>query len=325
MFIDGRKLLGMADEVAVSGAYSAVVLSNGDFNVRVKNITYGPEINEAKRAYNTGDFGKFESIMGKRKGSISWDVDLAPAVDDSAGSNLGSAPAWADMLEGCGWSATAFSQSWQIQTVATKTAETRTIGVYEIEEGAVASAQQNFIQLAGAMGNVQIILNEIGEFLTLHFEYQGRLEAISDTAAGSAFSGGGYDTSKPVGLLGSTLTAFGSAIDPDSMTIDCQNQLAYIVDPAKGQGVKGVNVTNREPTLTVNPYRQLDSYNTYFSKWVSSTTGAFAASVGTNLSINAAAVQIANAYQAGERDGNTIDEISLNILRGSPELRITQA
>ena len=314
-FINTRKILGLGIEATQgSGNYSAVpTMTASHFNFRTYNIVYSPEINMAKRAYATGDYAKYEEIAGKRLCGVTFDVDLAPVSTASSGASLGNAPAWGKVAECCGLSATASGNSYSLITSKYMTNRTATIQINEWDEG--ASAQQFFVKIAGAMGTMKMIMDEVGYFVRMSFDFKGRLESMSDIAKGSIITPVMSNSTKATGVLSATISAISQTLDCEKIEFDLGNTLGILVNPAGATGIKGANIVDTEPTLTADPTMKLLATDAFYTTWTGNTTGAFNMTVGTNLQMNAGALQLQNAYQPGDRDGNVVNNLTFGAKR----------
>ena len=319
----GKRTIG---HVLEATPYSAVTLSAGDFDFRPYNITTSPEIEMAERFYATSNFDRYESIAGKRMGTIGFSFDLAPYTINS-GASAATAPNWGRILESGGLLATAQTATgYTWDTSVHNTNKTATILMQDIEEGNPASAVGLGVTLSGAMCTLKLVLEAVGKPVRADVEFKGRI-SIADIAAGAVKIPTGQSTVKSPGVLSSTITAFGSAVDIDSMELDFGNVLATIPAPAEAGGYLGVNITDVNPNMTLDPSLKRDTAGDgFWTKWTNETTGAFSMTIGGNITLSLPAIQINDAYKTADRDGNITNPITLNGTRHAslPVVRLLQ-
>lgn len=317
MFFSQKKVVGLKIEYT---AYDVETLDVGDFDFRAYNITYTPTIAEIKRKYATCDYDSFTSVMGKQSGTVGFHVDMAPHPN---GAQL--APEWGKILQSCGYKITVFgSTGVSYVPHADYSTVTATIEVRETDEGTTPT--QVRLLYAGCVGNVNFILDEIGNPLRAEFEFTGRLEAIDDIAFGNKICPTGFDQSEPAGVLASTITAFGEAQALDKVAINTGNQVELVTAPEKSQGVKGAAIVNRESTMQIDPYLEKIATSDHYSRWSGATSGAYSMTVGADITVSAPAIQITKAYGGADRSGITVNTLDMILTRnaGNDSLEILQ-
>lgn len=292
-----------------STPYTAETLGGGDYDFRARDIECGPEIEEYKRLYATGDYGAFNSIMGKRKGTVSFAVDMAPS-----GTNT-TPPEWGKILKACAVSETIGGSNVTYKGDAQENNTPATIEIVDRDEG--SSPTQVVTKLAGCMGNGRIIMDSLGQPVRLEVEFQGRLVSITDRESGSLITPSGFDNTLPDAVLSSTLTLFGEAQPLDKVTLDFGNDIQMALDPSSSDGYKGAYVVNRLPTLQIDPHLDTIANRGNYARWTGNTTGAFSMSVGSNVVISAPCAQIIKGYDGADRDGFTVNTIDCILTRTS--------
>lgn len=308
MFITGKRKMGFKPEAT---PYTAETLAVGDFDTRFYNVTYDLDIAEFKRKYATNDFAAFASVMGKRRGTITFSIDLAKAAA------VDTAPKWGDVLESCGFLETIVaSTSVAYVPKASKNATPATIEVRESQVNESSGAEEQLaIVLKGCMGNPQFIMDEVGMPVRMDFEFQGVIVSITDKTGGSVITPTGFDVATPDAVLASTLTAFTEVQDLDSLNINMNNEIEITSDPANAGGLRGAYITNREPTMVIDPYLQLVAARDHFTRWTGNTTGAFSMTVGSNLTLSAPAIQITKAFDGADRNGVVVNTLNFLLTR----------
>lgn len=306
MFVTQKRILGFKTE---GTPYNAETLTGADFDTRVRDITYSPEVAEYKRKYATGDFAYFASVKGKRTGTFSFTVDLAYSGNDTT------APKWGDLLEMCGFSETITSVV-EYKLDSTKDAVPGTFEIREREDE--GSTSQLTIKFSGCMGTVQFVLDEVGQPIKANFTFTGALISIEDDTGASIVVPSGFDTTCPDAVLSSTVVFDSVAQDIDSMTIDVANDVQLVTDPSRTQGVRGAQIVGREPTITFDPYLDSIADEDHWTRLnTTCVTGEYRITAGSNLQLTAHKVQLISAYDGADRNGVTVNTLNGILTRTS--------
>lgn len=298
--------------------FTAETLTSSDYDFRAFNVSYTPEIEAVARNYATGDYSAFSSIMGKRSMTVTFSVHM------NYSGTVTTAPEWGKLLQACGFSETVLASGVRYLPDSSQCAVPATI---EVQEEGCGSQDALILICSGAQGNVTFIMNNVGEPVQMDFEFTGVLYDVKDRANGSIINPGGFDSSEPEAVLGSTITVFGEAATVNSVNATLGNAVELFVDPAQTSGYRGAYITGREATISLDPYLEPIATNDHFGRWSGGTTGAFSMTVGSNLTISAPAVQITTAYAAADRNGISVNGIEGILTRGATgddELKILQ-
>ena len=314
-FIMSKRTGGFALETT---PYTKETLDATDYDFRAKNVTYSPEIETFVRKYATGDWSSFSSIMGKKKITISFSIDVAWS------GTADTPPEWGKLLKACAFDENIFAGTGV--NYVTDSSQCSNPATIEIQEEQCGTSNGVVITARGCMGNASLILDEIGQPMHIDFEFTGVFEGIADRTNASIINPTGFDAVDPDAVLSSTITAFSVAQPINTININLGNQVELYVDPSKVDGYRGAYVVNREPTIEMDPYLDLLATNDWFSRWSGGTTGALSMTVGDNITISAPAIQAISAYSAGDRNGFSSNSISGILTRnaGDDELKILQ-
>lgn len=313
MFAAPKRKLGCKLE---STPYSAETLTGAHFDTRVYNITYGPEIAEFKRKYATNDFASFTSVMGKQKATFGFFFDLAP--HQTGGTNV---PEWDRYFKSCGWKQTVETSgvSWAPSAEKNYISATFEIRESQINESSGAEEQLTLL-FKGCMGNLKIVVNEIGEPMHAECEYQGAFVSITDDTGANVVTPSGFNTAAPDAVLSSTITAFTDTLDLNSVTVDPENELGLAPDPSAVHGIRGAYVVDRGGAISFDPHLKLLADSANYTRWVAGTTGTFSMTAGsgaTMMTLTAPAIQITKAYDGADRDKFTVNTITGILTRTS--------
>ena len=308
MFIDRLNVIGLKTE---TNAYVADTLTGADYNFRADKVKCSPSIEEVKRVYASGDYGKFTSIMGKRSGKISFELDL-----DYSGTAV-TPPEWGKIFKSCGFKETVGGANVTYIPDSSYNNVPCTIEYNYTQEG--TSPKQVIVKLKGCMGQIKLSLDAVGHPLKATVDFEGVLVSVTDRV--SAIMPSGYDATNPDGVLASTITCnFGAGAqtqDLDKVDIDFGNKLGMAVDPANSSGLRGAYIVDRDPKLKLDPHMNLVADRNYYTNWTAGTTGVFSMTVGSHLTLTAPAIQIIKGYDGANRNGFVVNTLDCILTRTS--------
>ena len=316
-FITDKRIMGFKVE---DPAYTAIANGAIEYAFKPFDIAYSPEVETVARKYATGDYSAFKSVVGKISMTCSFSVHLAWS------GVAATPPEFADLLEACAMTETVHGSTGVSYKTTSVCSAPITIVIWESPCG--AGSDGLYIKMKGAMGTVQIVMDAVGNPVTMNFEFQGVLNAMGDDTVPTVT---GYDTTDPDPVLSSTITLDfenGSPVaqNIDSMTVDIGNTIAMYTDPADAYGFRGAYVVGREPTLELDPYLEPLATQDLASFWTGGVTGNFVMTVGDNITLSAPAFQITEAYSPADRDGIVTHTLSgiLTRLDGNDDFEILQ-
>jgi hypothetical protein len=264
--------------------------TNATFNVYNANIV--PNIQMTDRE-GQGAFSKLASVTGQQTGTCTFSTDL------TVGS---SAPAWATtFLPACGMGLTSTTYGCRSEAPGS-TVKTLTMAHYV--NGVIR-------RIRGAVGTFTISCLA-GQKITLDFTFQGVYDAFD---AGAIISPT-YPTAQALRWAGSTTTIGGTAIAASSLTFDLGNVISPLESQAVDEGIKNFIVSDRRPTLSIDPEADASNSITRYANWLSRDALAIAfdsdtTNDGGKWAFALPAAQIIN-QQPGERSG--IETEQLNFL-----------
>lgn len=315
-FLMTKRTLGLKKE---STPYTAETLTSDDYNIPAREISYDPEIANYARKLARNEFSRDESIMGKRSITINFSVDIAWS------GTADTPPTYFEALECCGLGQTVHSGTGvSLVSDSEHSNVPATIEVVEIGEG--ASPTQVVIKARGCMGNPEFVLDEVGQPVKVNFEFTGVLDDISDRAGGSLITPTGFDSPLPEAVLCGTIEYFSETQKLNTMTLNLNNTIELFTDPAKCEGWEGAHVTDRNPSLEIDPDLDTIANRGHFSRWTGESTGSFSLQIGDHMTLSAPAGQIVKAYSPGDREGHVVNQLSIELKRssGDDEFKLLQ-
>jgi len=129
---------------------------------------------------------------------------------------------------------------------------------------------------AGGRGNVRISGN-VGELVFLEFEFSAVYESYTDQSLLSIT----YETATPKPLLDSGHRFDGSTTPFAALNIDMANTVAERTDARASKGILSYLITERAPTLSIDPEDVLVATKDYRGRLVGANTGYFFAKIGS--------------------------------------------
>lgn len=306
MFIETRRTMGFKLE---GTAYTAETLAASDYDVAAYNINYGTDIESVVRKVARGDMSREAAVMGKRKGTISFSVDVCYS------GAVATAPKYFKCLKACGMKQTAHTTTGiSLVPHADYTNVPATIEVVEKDEG--TTPVQLVFKFHGCMGNAKLILDNVGKPVRIDFEFMGVLNNIFDRAYASILNPGSFDTVQPEAILGVTFSLFTESQAIDTVTIDLGNKVEGFTDPSKAQGLQGFHIVDRETTMECDPDMTLIATHGDFARWTANSTGSLLYEIGDNITVSGI-FQYTNPYAPGSREGHVTAQKKLIAVRGT--------
>lgn len=290
-----RKRVLAAKVEGTIGTAETLAAADAAFNI------YNPIIQatiDMEARQGQGGFGMFSSVPGGRIGVATFRTYLE--WDGTA-----TEPSWADtFFPACGYVKT--GQIYTPRTEAPGTnVKTLTIGVYQ-DDGAGSTV---FKSIAGAMGTGVVTL-PTGRAGYIDWTFTGCWQAPTAVTMIAPT----YPTDKPLRFAGGLAEWNNVNLCVESATVDLGNTVIMRECPTKAGGYISAYITDRVPTITLNPEASTIAAQDRWAAWIAQTEQAIELDVAgpTNavLSFDAPKAAIQN-NQEGERNGIVTDELEL--------------
>jgi hypothetical protein len=318
-YIEAKRVMGMRLESAANQYTNNEVLSAADYCIPAYDIAYSPEVEEYARKLARGDYSRDKSIHGRRRGSVSFSVDLAPhATADQA-------PMVFMAMRGCGLQQNVNAGTGVWLTPHRDADRTPiTIEVQELTEGSTPTGLK--FRFFGCMGNVTGSCEQIGQPTKLRFEFSGAFFGVSPVASGSVITPASFDTADPPANMSMTLEMLSTVQFFGRYSFNLQNQLEAFDDPTMAGGVSGVRVVGRDPVFEIDPDLFTTDSDDWWTAIKSNNTTALSIALGRNLYITAPAAQPIDGYKPGSRQGHVTNQLRFGLKRssGNDEIEIRQ-
>lgn len=317
-FIRAKRIAAI-DLEGTSG--TAESTADADFNIRLRDIEFDPEIEMYLRPFASGRHSVASAIPGKRKASVTFKYDMA------CGAAAGTAPLARKLFLACGATETVTASTSVAYTPLATNDEgsgvTATIKVMEIP----TSGNALIYTIKGAMGNMVVTMDDLGQPLVASCTFTGAFVSIAD---GTALVLTSPDTSVPPAVLAATITHASTAQKIGKFELDFGNEIQLDYAPAEATGYLAAYISNRMPKLSINPKAELVATNAHYTRWAAGTEAAFslvtAASGGLKWTIAASKAQLIT-NKVGDRNGSVIfdQQYDLHETSGNDEWSITQS
>ena len=230
---------------AVEGTKETLALADA---VLISNVKFSPDIEMFKRDILRGTLSRDPSISGKRKATISFDIEL------KGSGAAGTAPDYGKLLKGCGYSETVVASTSVTYKPATNNlSNSMTLGIYM--DGVIA-------RIWGARGNVKGSMNA-GKPGILSFEFQGADFEVVD----GALLAPSYTTIIPPAFLNASLLLDSYAAICSRVDFDTANILALRESINSESGFLSALITGRNPKGSIDPELPLVAAYDFFGKW----------------------------------------------------------
>lgn len=272
------------------------------------NVKFTPGLKMHERNGITGSLSKAANIPGERQATMTFDVELGGAA------GAGIAPFWGKLFRCCRYLETVVASTSVTYTPGAAPGPTMTLAWYE--DGKV-------YRLWGARGTWQLRANE-GEPGVISFTFTGADWEVADEPL---LTGVSYEPTLPPAFMGASFLLDGYSAKIAALTIDAANTVTLRKDISSPSGFKSAMVTDRKPTVKVDPEDVLAADKDFFATWRSGAQVTMSAIIGSTagntITISAPKVQY-QEIALSDRDSLGVTDITglLCINSGDDELSI---
>lgn len=278
---------------------TAVAVAAADAGLYVYEVSFTPDITMVPRNPLRSTLSNLPHYIGKKGASITFKTELVGS------GTAGTAPALGTLFQACGMS----------ETIVASTSVTYAPDSDEAQGDGSSASVGLFIDgkrltLFGARGSCSLEY-KAGEPVMASFTLTGVYGGVSDTAL---LSGITYPTPTPKVFLGETLTLGGDTLVAENLTLDIGNNVVLRPDVTIAEGYKAAAITERAPTVGVDPEEVLGATRNDWSKYENATASALlvtlTGSAGNIVTLNAAE-SVVSGLSYGDRDGVLTNDIEL--------------
>jgi len=287
---------GTAETLSASDAFLAA------------NVKFTPNLAMGERKNVSASLSPWAPIPGVRSAKLEFDVELKGSV------TKGTAPALGKLLKACGLGETVVSGTSVTYAPASSSISSLTLAAYQ--DGVIKN-------IWGARGNVSLKL-ENGAPGWLHFEFTGSDFSVTD---GAMFTSGvTYESTKPPAFLSATLTIDSYSALIGLLEVNMNNEVNLRKDVNSQSGYKSALITNRKPTMTIDPEQVLAATYDFYGKLRSGNEGSLSlvlgSATGNICTITASKVQY-TGISDDVRDGIRVLGITCQLNRSSGDDEIS--
>ena len=240
------------------------------------NVSFKPVIAMKTRENIASSISSFSQVPGARSAVLEFDVEY------KGSGTAATPPAWGKLLKACGFGETIAATVTYVP--ASTSISSMTLALYN--DGMI-------YKLWGARGNVSLKLVK-GDYGILHFTFTGADFSITDGALLASVT---YESTKPQPFMGaSSFTIDSYAALVSSLEFNMNNTVTLRPSIIASSGNFSAVITNRAPSLSLDPEGILVATYDFFGKLRSGNEGAIAACVvgaaaGNTLTLTAPKVQ----------------------------------
>ena len=311
-----RRTMGFKIETT---PYTRESLTSSDFDMRVMNIEYDPNVQVTARKLARGDLSLDQAVIGKRDIKIKFRAEIYPSPD-----SFSNPPAWGKALKACGFVETVSAGNGVSYLPSSlRTNVPATIEIPELDEG--TSPSQIVVQCHGWMGTAVMGIEKVGMPMYIDFDGTAVLDGFVDRSWANRIQPLITDTEPTPPALSAAIMRNGKEQTLDTLKITLGNKVEIFTSPSPITGFLGSHVVSRDPMIELDPDLQPISYE---DLWTELTTlenaAAFSAQIGTKIKIKAPKAQLVDAVKPGEREGHIIRNVKLRLCRniGDDEIAI---
>jgi len=289
--------------------YTAETLVQANYALPCENISVSLDLPTQDLKYARGDYSLDGLSTGTRTGKITFDVPMYYSGTPAT------APEYFKLLQACGMAQTVHTTTGvSLATHSDYSNVPITIECQKTNEG--TSPNSVVYKFSGCTGEEKISAGKVGEYCKISFEFTGVLVQIVDRAIGSYITPS-FAHYQPEVFLSCGVTLFGNAQQISMFNFAMNNTVELFPDQSKTAGYQGAHITNRGPTIEIDPDLLALATDDHYSRFFNNTKGAFLAQLSGRISLSAPQVQIKEVYNLSEREGHYANKIVLACCRSS--------
>jgi len=293
--------------------------TSSDYDLRVSNLEYDPQVMETARKLARGDLSVDSSIIGKKSIKIKFRAEVYAA-------NANNVPSYGKCLQACGYSQEdVFGEGHALvgstfTPDSTMTNVPATIEIVEKAEG--TSPKQIVVAAYGCMGNATWLFDGVGKPIAIDFEFDGAFAGFSEREYASIIAPIINDTEPCPPLISSAITydEKEQVLDNLKMSLGCKVELYS--SPSPSCGFLGAHIVSRDPSIEFDPDLQTITDEEYWTNFITQDNKlAFKAIIGAvnsrALRFDAPTAQIVQALKPKDREGHVTHQVKLRLVRGA--------
>ena len=242
-----------------SGAANAIEVRDIKLNINADLLT---------RDNVRSNISPVAPVIGKRYCEISFTAELKGSGTKGTAGRIG------DLLKACAFAETVSAGSSVVYLPCSTGKKSCTIYLYDNDSSASAILHK----ITGCIGTLSIKATA-GQYASIDFNFKGNYVADTDAALPSAPT---YETTTPP-VVESAAYSFGgvSTLVVQELTIAMDNSISERDDISSVNGIKGFEITGREPKGSMNPEAVSVATMNFSAVMVASTQNALSVVIGS--------------------------------------------
>jgi len=241
-------------------------MANADFNIPFFNIKWDPEIQKHLSKYQAGDYDHFAAVVGRRMCRVTASAPFKWSGVAATAPGIGKAIQMCGGLEAI---------TTDVKYSPSKAADLQTHSLLIQNEVQGGTPIALGIQIAGAMANGKIIMDEVGMPLRLDLDIMGRFDGIVDIANGSILTHSGIDTPVADSVLSATITLATIAQRMSKFELDFGNTVEMELDPSTASGYLAAYIADRNPVGSYDHYADALATDASYTREAAGTESVF--------------------------------------------------
>jgi len=292
--------------------------TSSDYDLRVANLEYDPQIMETARKLARGDLSVDSSVIGKKSIKIKFRAEVYTA-------NAEGTPAYGKCLKSCGYYQYDVFDGHNLvgSTFTPDSTMTNAPAAIEIVEKAEGTSPKQIVVTAyGCMGNATWLFDGVGKPIAIDFEFDGAFAGFSEREYGDIIPPIIIDTEPCPPLISSAITYDNKeqVLDNLKMSLGCKVELYS--SPSPSCGFLGAHIVSRDPSIEFDPDLQTITDEDYWTNFITQDNKlAFKAIIGAvnsrALRFDAPTAQIVQALKPKDREGHVTHQVKLRLVRGA--------
>jgi len=253
-------------------------------------------------------------VVGKRYVEASFTCEL------KGSGTKGTAPRIGDLLQACAFSEVESAGSSVVYQPCSTGKSSVTMYVYDLD-----SASAVLHKITGAIGDVKLKASA-GQYATLEFSMRGNYSTVADVSLPGSPT---FETTVPPIVESAQFTINSvSTLVVQEVNLSMDNVIAERDDINSANGLKGFEVTGREPKGSFNPEAVLVATYNFWSDWVASSQRALSMVIGSasgnKITVTAPKV-VVESIADGDRNGILTRDIPFRLGQnaGNDEIVLT--
>ena len=299
----------------------AETITAADYNIRFEEAKFTPKIEfDKSKKVTTPDYGEYEDVPGAMAGEISAQFKFCPGTDTNVPGNIDKALKMAGLVGGA---VTDTGYVWNDEPEGDE--QTYTVLMMDITSGGTPLGEKHM--LAGCIADIDIEAAGQGKPIICSIKLTGKLSTIADLNHADMVTLSTMTTpdSTPAYIFQNATVTGGADVHSfkcSKFKLSGGRTIEPLINTVDATCIDYFTITNREPTLSINPLKQAKS--TYDAITLATTNGSsetiIISMTGPTYPLT---IQVSNAQlllpKEGDREGRVNWDLEFKCMRNGYE------